>query len=336
MKALITGVAGQDGTLLSQMLLADGHEVVGLVKPDHDYTTYSKYAPTAEVLECDLGDPNALEQLVIDVAPDEIYNFGGISSLVEASANPELTHIINVVAVEAILAGMKTLASRARGTTATVRFVQAASGTVFEGTEISPQDERTPRCPVTPYAIAKAQTLELIDIARAQGLFATAAILYNHESPLRGESFVTRRITHGVAKIAAGQQEFLELGNLDVSRDWGWAPDYVRGMRAMLAAKAPHDYVLATGQSHELKDFITQAFKAAGIHDWQSVVRTNDDFRRQTDPTLLRGNSTRAYKELGWQHTKSFEGIVEAMVAYDQLLLTDPEALWREDLEISS
>ena len=330
MKALITGVAGQDGTLLSEMLLADGYEVVGLVKPDHDYSTYLKYTPTAEVLECDLGDPNTLEQLIIDAAPDEIYNFGGISSLVEASANPELTHKVNVGAVEAILAGMKTLASRARGTTATVRFVQAASGTVFEGTETSPQDERTTRCPVTPYAVAKAQTLELIDVARTQGLFATAAILYNHESPLRGEGFVTRRITQGVAKIAAGQQEFLELGNLDVSRDWGWAPDYVRGMRAMIAANTPHDYVLATGQSHELKDFIALAFKAAGIEDWQPLVRTNDDFRRQTDPTLLRGDSSRAYKELGWQHTKSFEEIAQAMVAYDQLLLNDPQALWHE------
>ncbi|MDO8733420.1 MAG: GDP-mannose 4,6-dehydratase [Actinomycetota bacterium] len=326
MKALITGVAGQDGTLLSQMLLDDGFEVVGLVKPGHDITTLQSYAPATIVLSCDLGDPVELEQLIVDLQPDQIYNLGGISSLSEAAAHPEVTRRVNVGAVEAILSASRRLARQ----NLHLRFVQAASGTVFEGTEVSPQNELTPRCPVTPYAVGKAETLELIDTARAEGLFATAAILYNHESPLRGESFVTRRITQAVAKIAAGQQEFLELGNLDVSRDWGWAPDYVRAMRLMLSADVPHDYVLGTGQSHELTDFIALAFKAAGISDWQSLVRSNDDLRRHTDPTLLRGDSSRAYAELGWQHTKTFEEIAQSMVKFDQLLLGDPQALWHE------
>jgi GDPmannose 4,6-dehydratase len=330
MKALITGVAGQDGTLLSQMLTAEGHEVIGLIKPGSSTETLVSYAPAVQIVECDLGDPNRLEQLIIEIAPEQIYNFGGISSLVEAALHPELTHRVNVGSVEAILAAMKTLASRSRGTTHTTRFVQAASGTVFEGTEVSPQDERTPRCPITPYAIAKAQTLELIDVARQQGLFATAAILYNHESPLRGEGFVTRRITQGAARIAAGLQDHLELGNLDVARDWGWAPDYVRGMRAILGAETPHDYVLGTGTSHELTEFLALAFEAAGISDWESVVRTNADFRRHTDPTLLRGDSTRAYRELGWQHTKTFEQLASAMVEYDRMLIDDPQALWHE------
>ena len=326
MKALITGVAGQDGTLLSQQLLAEGFEVVGLVKPGHDTSTLLRYAPQITVVSCDLGDPIQLEQLIIDQRPDQIYNLGGISSLVEAAEQPELTRRINVGAVESILSATRQLAQQGFQ----LRFVQAASGTVFEGTELSPQDERTPRCPLTPYAIGKAQTLELIDAARSEGLFATAAILYNHESPLRGEGFVTRRITQAVARIAAGQQAFLELGNLDVSRDWGWAPDYVRAMRLMLAAEVPHDYVLATGQSHELTDFIAVAFKAAGIDDWQSLVRSNDDLRRHTDPTLLRGDSSRAYAELGWQHTKNFQEMAQSMVRYDQLLLDEPTALWHE------
>ena len=326
MKALITGVAGQDGTLLSQQLLAEGFEVVGLVKPGHDTSTLLRYAPQITVVSCDLGDPIQLEQLIIDQRPDQIYNLGGISSLVEAAEQPELTRRINVGAVESILSATRQLAQHGFQ----LRFVQAASGTVFEGTELSPQDERTPRCPLTPYAIGKAQTLELIDAARSEGLFATAAILYNHESPLRGEGFVTRRITQAVARIAAGQQAFLELGNLDVSRDWGWAPDYVRAMRLMLAAEVPHDYVLATGQSHELTDFIAVAFKAAGIDDWQSLVRSNDDLRRHTDPTLLRGDSSRAYAELGWQHTKNFQEMAQSMVRYDQLLLDEPTALWHE------
>ena len=326
MKALITGVAGQDGTLLSQLLLADGFEVVGVVKPGHDTSALLRYAPQIILRSCDLGDPAELEQLIIDVEPDELYNLGGISSLAEAAAHPDLTRRINVGAVESILAAARTLSTKGRE----LRFVQAASGTVFEGTEVSPQDELTPRCPLTPYAIGKAQTLELIDAARADGLFATAAILYNHESPLRGEGFVTRRITQAVARIAAGRQEYLELGNLDVSRDWGWAPDYVRAMRLMLASDVPHDYVLATGQSHELTDFIALAFKAAGISNWLSLVRSNDDLRRHTDPTLLRGDSSRAYAELGWRHTKTFEEMAQSMVRYDQLLLDDPTALWRE------
>ncbi|MDO9484510.1 MAG: GDP-mannose 4,6-dehydratase [Actinomycetota bacterium] len=326
MQALITGVAGQDGTLLSQQLLADGFDVVGLVKPGHDTATFLRYAPKTRILECDLADPVALEQLILDLAPDQIYNLGGISSLAEAAAHPEVTQRVNVGAVESILAAMKQLARRHSD----VRFVQAASGTVFEGIEVSPQDERTPRCPITPYGIGKAATLELIDQARADGLFATAAILYNHESPLRGEGFVTRRITRAVARIAAGQQEFLELGNLDVSRDWGWAPDYVRAMRLMLGSEVPHDYVLGTGESRELTEFIALAFKAAGIDHWQPLVRSSDDRRRHTDPALLRGDSSRAYAELGWRHTKSFEDIARSMVKYDQLLLDDPTALWHE------
>jgi len=308
------------------MLLADGYEVIGLVKPGHDISGYQRYAPDAVVRSCDLRESQQLQDLIVDLRPDEIYNLGGISSLSEAAAHPDVTSEVNVGAVDAILDAVRQL-DRA-GTH--VRFVQAASGTVFEGTEISPQDELTPRCPLTPYAIGKAQTLERIDAARADGLFATAAILYNHESPLRGESFVTRRISQGVARIAAGQQELLELGNLDVSRDWGWAPDYVRGMRAMLQSDVPHDYVLATGHSHELTEFIELAFAAVGIADWQALVRSVDDLRRHTDPTLLRGDSSRAYAELGWQHTRTFAEIASSMVAYDQLLLDDPQALWRE------
>lgn len=325
-RALITGAAGQDGILLARMLERDGVEVVGLVRDPADAADLLRYAPRTTVVGCDLGDGPALRRLVVELAPDRIFNLGGISSIMESVREPELTHRVNVGAVEAILAAMREL-----GPASGTRFVQAASGTVFEGAETSPQDERTPRSPRTPYALAKARTLELVDEAREQGLFATAAILYNHESPLRGPGFVTRRITQGAAAIAAGRQELLELGNIDVSRDWGWAPDYVRGMRLMAEAPAPHDYVLATGVSHELTDFIDLAFRAAGIDDWRAVVRTSDELRRQTDPTLLRGDSSRAYAELGWEHTVGFAGIAEAMVRYDERLLADPTALWFED-----
>ena len=324
MHALITGAAGQDGIILSQLLLADGYRVTGLVKPGTVVSTLQRYAPGIVIVERDLGDGDAIRSTVVDLEPDEIYNFGGISSIMESVNFPEMTHRVNVGAVEAILLAMTQIKAKSP------RFVQAASCMIFEGTEISPQNEFSPRSPKTPYAIAKAESLQLIDAARAGGLFATAAILYNHESPLRGSGFVTRRITEAAARIAAGQQEYLELGNVDVSRDWGWAPDYVRGMRLIMGAKAPHDYVLATGTSHELTDFIELAFQAAGIADWRSVVHAKDELRRATDPTLLRGDSTRAYTELGWQHTKSFAQLAEAMVAYDMKLLKDPAALWHE------
>ncbi len=324
--AIITGAAGQDGILLSQLLIAEDVDVVGLVKPGTDASVLLRYAPAVTVVECDLGDATVFRDALLDTHPDQIYNFGGVSSIMESVNNPEMTHLVNVGAVETILAVMREI-----GPGRECRFVQAASGTVFEGSEISPQNETTPRAPRTPYAIAKARTLELIAEARSRdGLFASAAILYNHESPLRGSGFVTRRITEAAAQIAAGRLDVLELGNIDVCRDWGWAPDYVRGMKLMMDAERPDDFVLATGEVNWLRDFLELAFTAAGVADWNDHVRTREDLRRTTDPSVLRGDSSKAVRDLGWQRTKSFPQIAEAMVAYDQLLLQNPRALWHE------
>jgi GDPmannose 4,6-dehydratase len=322
--ALITGAAGQDGILLSQMLVADGYRVVGMIKPGMSGAGLHAYAPPVDVIDCDLADSDGLRDLIARTHPDEIYNLGGVSSIVESVNHPEMTHRVNVGAVEVILDAMTSLAP-------SCRFVQAASGTIFEGSEIEPQTETTPRSPRTPYAMAKAETLDLIADARARhGLHASAAILYNHESPLRGSGFVTRRITEGAARIAAGLQETLELGNIDVCRDWGWAPDYVRGMRAMMAADEPDDYILATGTTHWLREFLELAFVAVGIDDWHDRVVTREDLRRTTDPVVLRGDSTKAHTRLGWQHTRTFAQIAQEMVAYDIRLVVDPQALWHE------
>jgi GDPmannose 4,6-dehydratase len=322
--ALITGAAGQDGILLSQALVAEGHRVVGLIKPGTSGAVLHAYAPAVEVVDCDLADLPALHDLVVRLQPDEIYNFGGVSSIVESVNHPEMTHRVNVEAVASLLDTIATLPGRCA-------FVQAASGTVFEGSEIEPQDESTPRTPRTPYACAKAETLDLVAAARDErGLHASAAILYNHESPLRGSGFVTRRITEGAARIAAGLQETLELGNIDVCRDWGWAPDYVRAMRSMALADEPDDYILATGEAHWLQEFLQIAFTAVGIDDWTQVVVTRDDLRRSTDPVVLRGDSSKAYERLGWQHTRTFSQIAEEMVAYDVRLVREPQALWHE------
>ena len=322
--ALITGAAGQDGILLSQMLLADGYRVTGLIKPGTSGALLHAYSPQVDVLDCDISDRETFARVITTVQPSEIYNLGGVSSIVESVNHPEMTHRVNVGAVETILAVMATLDTECR-------FVQAASGTVFEGSRDSPQDESTPRSPHPPYAVTKAESLDLIAVARDKdGLHASGAILYNHESPLRGSGFVTRRITEAAARIAAGLQEDVELGKLEVCRDWGWAADYVRGMRLMCAADAPGDYVLATGQTHWLTDFLDIAFRAAGVDDWHDRVRTRDDLRRTTDPSVLRGDSAKAYRELGWTHTKTFADIAVAMVDYDMRLIKDPQALWHE------
>jgi GDPmannose 4,6-dehydratase len=321
--ALITGAAGQDGILLAGMLAADGYRVVGLIKPGTSGDLLRAYVPAVEIVAVDLADAAGLASVIAGARPEEIYNLGGVSSITESVSFPEMTRRVNVGAVETILAAMRDLP-------ASCTLVQAASGAVFEGTEVEPQSEDTPMAPRTPYAVAKADTVERIRAARGEGLRACSAILYNHESPLRGAGFVTRRISEGVARIAAGLQDRLELGNIDVCRDWGWAPDYVRGMRLMMAAAEPDDYVLATGVAHRLSEFLSVAFAAVGIPDWADYVVTRDDLRRDTDPTLLRGDSTRAERALGWAHTRSFAQIVEEMVAFDRRLLGDPTALWHE------
>ncbi|MFM8352744.1 MAG: GDP-mannose 4,6-dehydratase, partial [Actinomycetales bacterium] len=181
-----------------------------------------------------------------------------------------------------------------------------------------------------PYAQSKADAMALVCQARDRGLHAVSGVLYNHESPLRGEGFVTRRITMAVARIAAGLQDNLELGDLDVARDWGWAPDYVRGMMLMVRAEQPKDYLLATGISHWLRFFLTKAFAAAGIDDWSSYVISTADRRRTTDTNMMVGDCRAAVVELGWRHTVDLDAIAAIMVRHDQHLLVDPQTLWTD------
>ena len=326
MRALITGVAGQDGTILSRMLERDGHEVVGMVKPGTDTEVLQRYAPSVTIINVELADSSAMTEAVVSIAPDQIFNFGGISSIVESINNPEMTRQVNVGSVAAILDGMRALKKDGKES----RLVTAASGTIFEGVDRAPQTETMEPEPKSPYAQSKAEVIAMLRSVREQeGLFATSAILYNHESPLRGEGFVTRKISMAVAKIAAGQQSVLELGDIEVARDWGWAPDYVRAMRLMLQTDDPQDYVLATGISHRLSFFIDKAFEAVGITDWHHLVVSTADNQRKADTNLLVGDSRSAYINLGWRHTVDFDSMAAAMVAYDVELLKDPDALWR-------
>lgn len=300
------------------------------MKPDHDANDIARlkqYSPGIQILECDLRDQENLVSMVRDFAPHEIFNFGGISSIVESIKDPELTRDVNVNSVEAILAGIREVRTGSSGVSP--RLVTAASGAIFEGVDRSPQNEDTEPAPASPYAKSKSEVMLMLKRARKnEGLFVTSAVLYNHESPLRGEGFVTRKISMAVARIAAGQHSVLELGNIEVARDWGWAPDYVRGMQLMMAANSPRDYVLATGISHRLSFFIDRAFAAAEIYDWARYVLSTEVNQRTTDTNLLVGDSKRAYLELGWRHTTDFDSMASLMVKFDRMLLANPEFVW--------
>ena len=321
MRALITGAAGQDGTILATMLARQDAHITGLVKPGTEYGRLMRFVPDIEIVEIDLSDTDSLRDVVKETAPTHIWNFGGFTAPGESWNNQEEVHRINVDAVEALLSCAAELKQPAR-------VFQASSSHIFEGTDRSPQTEAFKLSPHSPYARSKADALELVRTYREDGrLFAVSGILYNHESPLRGENFVTRKVSKAVARIAAGQQDVLELGDIEVARDWGWAPDYVRAMVLMLQADKPRDFVLATGISHRLSFFVQKAFGAAGIADWRERVITSPS-DRPVDTNKMVGDSRAAYLELGWRHTVDFDSIAERMVRHDIELLADPAALW--------
>ena len=321
MRALITGAAGQDGTILSTMLRRDGVDVIAVVKPGTPFDRYLTYVPDVEVHEVDLMDTDELHKTVINACPTHIYNLGGFTAPAESWDRREEVHATNVDAVRALLAACRQVGVQCR-------LFQASSSHIFEGTDRSPQDESFELSPASPYAQSKTEALTLVRAARGnEGVFAVSGILYNHESPLRGENFVTRKISMAVARIAAGMQDVLELGDLDVARDWGWAPDYVRGIRAMLEAHRPEDFVLATGISHRLEFFVKRAFAAAGIDDWRYFVRASAS-DRPVDTNKMVGDSRRAYAELGWRHSVGFDEMAATMVDFDRRLLRDSQELW--------
>lgn len=323
MRALITGAAGQDGTILATVLSRQGVDVIGLVKPGTEYSRLQKYVPSIEIRGVDMSDTDALHTLIRDEKPTHVWNFGGFTAPAESWDAEEEVFRINTQAVEALLAAASSLVEPAR-------FFQASSSHIFEGTDRSPQDETFELSPASPYARSKAQALTAVRKYREdKGLFAVSAVLYNHESPLRSDNFVTRKISKAVARIAAGQQDTLHLGDIEVARDWGWAPDYVRAMLLILTADQPRDFVLATGISHRLSFFVQRAFAAAGIPEWQShVVASESD--RPIDTNRMVGNPRAAYLELGWRHTVDFDGIARRMVEHDMAELANPDLLWTD------
>jgi len=310
--ALVTGATGQDGSYLVERLLAEGAEVHGLVRPGDDVAAVG-WTPQA----VDLGDRPGLHALVARLAPDELYNLGGISSVARSWAEPEATAELSGLAPLALLDAALAVQDR---TGRPVRVVQASSGEIFGHPERVPQDETTPVAPRNPYGAAKAFAHHLAGVYRERGLHVASCVLFNHESPRRPEQFVTRKITRGAARIALGLEDRLVLGNLAARRDWGWAPDYVDAMVRAARHDAPGDWVVATGEAHSVEDFVRAAFARAGVADWERHVEVDPAFLRPGDAPLLVGDPGRAERELGWRRTHDFDALVGAMVDHDLAL----------------
>ncbi len=306
--ALITGVSGQDGSYLAEQLLAEGAEVHALGLPN------DAPVPGVEMHVGDVADIDRTRALLLDVAPDEVYNLAAISSVARSWAEPDLTARVNGAAAVGLLESALQVQD---GTGRAVRFMQASSAEIFGLPDRSPQGEDTPVRPVNPYGAAKAFAHLMVDVYRRRDLHAVSLILYNHESPRRPEQFVTRKITAGVAAIARGRAERLTLGNLAATRDWGWAPDYTAAMVLAARADVPRDYVVATGESHSVEEFVAAAFSCVGIDDWASYVDVDPALLRPVDAPDLAGDATLIRTELGWSPTVGFKEVVERMVEAD-------------------
>jgi GDPmannose 4,6-dehydratase len=337
-RALVTGITGQDGSYLAELLLAKGYEVFGVVRRsstfntsriDHIYQDPHDADVRLRLVYADLADGSSLNQLVKTIQPDEIFNLGAQSHVRVSFEIPEYTADITGL-------GCIRLLDAIRETEVKCRFFQASSSEMYGNAPETPQSERTPFFPRNPYGYAKAYAFYATSNYReAYGMFAVNGIMFNHESPRRGETFVTRKITRGVGRIVAGQQECLFLGNLAARRDWGFAGDYVQAMWLMLQAEIPDDYVIATGETHSVREFCELAFQLGGMAiEWQGEglqevgvdksgtvrVRIDPRYFRPAEVDALQGDSSYARQKLGWKPTVTFEQLVHMMVEADTKL----------------
>ncbi len=311
--ALITGVTGQDGSYLAELLLSKGYKVYGLVRrlSTPNYTRIAHILDDITLLHGDLLDMPSLIGALYDSMPDEVYNLAAQSHVGDSFRQPFLTWQTNAT-------GPLNLLEAIRHTGMYPRIYQASTSELFGKTDASIQNERTPFHPRSPYGIAKqASYWNMINYREAHGMFTCNGILFNHESPRRGEDFVTRKITRGVARIAMGLQSFIELGNVDTARDWGYAGDYVGAMWLMLQQDRAKDYVVATGETHTVKEFLQKSFARIGIQDWINYVAFDPAMQRRTDVYYLAGDASAARKELGWTPSVHFDELVNMMVDAD-------------------
>lgn len=311
-KALITGITGQDGSYLAEFLLAKGYEVHGVVRrcsmPRLDRINHISHLITLH--GADIIDSGSLLQLVSDVHPNEIYNLAAQSFVHESWNSPVATAEISAIGVTHLLEAIKHVDR-------SIKFYQASSSEMFGKVAHTPQTEATPFYPRSPYGVAKLYGHWItINYRESYDMHCVSGILFNHESPRRGLEFVTKKITTAVAKISLGMQDKLFLGNLDAERDWGFAGDYVRAMWLMLQQEKPNDYVIATGQTHSVRDFLDVAFERVDL-DWHKYVEIDPKFYRPAEVNLLCGDATLAKNEIGWEPMVGFSELVNRMVDSD-------------------
>ncbi|HVE77642.1 MAG TPA: GDP-mannose 4,6-dehydratase [Gemmatimonadaceae bacterium] len=320
-RALITGVTGQDGRHLSELLLEKGYEVYGLIRGQHNpkRAILEREVPDVKVVGGDLTDQGSLISVLQQAQPDEVYNLGAMSFVTLSWMQPELTGNVTGIGALRMLEAIRILqGANASGQGGQgIRFYQASSSEMF-GAAPAPQNEGTLFHPRSPYGVAKVFAHHItVNYREAYGLPACCGILFNHESPRRGENFVTRKITRGLARIRLGLQRELALGNLEARRDWGFAGDYVDAMWRMLQQDEPDDFVIATGQTHSIRELLDAAFKRVGIEDWEKYVEQDPRFFRPAEVDLLIGDASKAKDKLGWIPTMAFEQLIESMVDAD-------------------
>jgi len=310
--ALITGITGQDGSYLAELLLGKGYEVVGMVRrTSHDsYERIGHLLDRLHIVPADLLDQHSLTTVVRDAAPHEVYNLAAQSFVPISWSQPVLTGEFTALGVTRLLEAVRLAHAEAR-------FYQASSSEMFGKAVETPQRETTPFYPRSPYGVAKVYGHWItVNYRESYGLYAVSGILFNHESPRRGLEFVTRKVTHGVARIAKGKATELRLGNLDAGRDWGFAGDYVEAMWRMLQQPAPEDFVIGTGETHTVRELCEIAFAHVGL-DWRKHVTVDARLKRPAEVDVLLADPSKARRRLGWQPTVTFADLVRRMVQAD-------------------
>ncbi len=317
-RALITGITGQDGSYLAEFLLQRGYEVHGIVRRastfntgriDHLYEDPHEPQAKLKLHYGDIADGSNLTRLISEIQPHEVYHLAAQSHVRTSFDIPEYTADVTALGALRLLEAIRDSGTK-------TRFYQASSSEMF-GSAPPTQSESTPFQPRSPYAVAKVFAYHMaVNYRESYGIFASNGILFNHESPRRGETFVTRKVTRSIARILAGKERYLYLGNLDALRDWGYAPEYVEAMWLMLQQSQPDDFVIATGESHSVREFVEEAFACVGL-DWQDYVRFDARYVRPAEVDHLRGDPSKAAAMLGWRPRTTFAGLVRLMLEAD-------------------
>ena len=329
--ALITGITGQDGSYLAELLIEKGYEVHGLIRRASTFNTqridHLYQDPHVNDVKLflhygDMSDASCLARLVYEIKPDEVYNLAAQSHVRVSFDSPEFTGDVDAIGTMRLLEAI-----RETGLGKSVRFYQASTSELYGKVQEVPQKETTPFYPRSPYAVAKLYAFWAVKNYReAYGIFASNGILFNHESPRRGETFVTRKITRAVGRIKMGLQDKLYMGNINSLRDWGYAGDYVEGMWRILQHDRPDEFVLATGEMHSVKEFLQEAFSLVGL-DWEKYVECDKRYLRPTEVDQLLGDAAKARRELGWEPKVKFHDLVKMMVESDLELARKEKAI---------